>query len=87
MTKRIICYHSWHPAFAGQAPSFVLGCCDRQYSCPVCGFGQGSYPHDNCQGWEPFGNPVDQLISEGQVLKFDSPTAFIDYLHRKAETS
>lgn len=30
-------------------PCKYVGCCRQNYSCPVCGFGQGGDPHVDCK--------------------------------------
>ena len=68
MTKRYICGHQeliptqWNQT--KPEPCEVVGCCPMNYSCPICGFGAGTIPHNECEGWdeekpEPlFGNNI-----------------------------
>lgn len=46
-------YICGHPEMAApkRPPCEVDGCCERMYSCPVCGFGKGESPHE-CKGWQ-----------------------------------
>ena len=62
--KRFLCYHLEGPwqliwdentaqlVSSPIPPAKVLGCCSKSYSCPICGFGVGTVPHHNCEGWE-----------------------------------
>ncbi len=61
--KRMLCYHPWHRTNGEVVPpSLVVGCCPRNFTCPVCGFGAGDAPHENCQGWDEVPTLANRML-------------------------